>query len=218
MPRISRVVLEGYPHHITQRGVRSMDIFFSDEDRHYYIEQLRKNCEDHKVKINGYCLMTNHVHLILTPSKESSLGLCLRETHKAYTRRINFAQGVKGHLFQGRFFSCPLDEPYYITAMRYVERNPVKAKMVRLAWSYKWSSAAFHMGKVKNDPLIANRDDLLGTEDSWKETLQSNPKDTDYFLERTRTGRPCGSDAFIEIAEKLTGRDLFSKPAGRPKQ
>ena len=217
MARLARVVLENHPHHITQRGVRSMDIFNSDEDRIYYLDQLKKKCEEYDVEINGYCLMTNHVHLILTPLNEAGLAFAVGETHKFYSRFINFREGVRGHLFQGRFFSCALDEEYYLTAMRYIERNPVKAKMAKVPWTYRWSSAAFHAGLKKSDPVLELTDELLGTASQWKELLKGAPSDVDYFRKQTRTGRPCGGDEFIQMAERMTGRELAPRRAGRPK-
>ncbi len=218
MARIPCDVLENHSHHITQRGVRSMNIFFNDEDRHYYLEQLKEKCRENEVQINGNCLMTNHVHLILTPLYESGLSFAVGETHKAYSRRINFRTGTRGHLFQSRFFSCALDEQYYVTAMRYIERNPVKAVMTRVAWTYPWSSAAYHIGLKKNDYLIEDSDHMLGTKEQWKELLKSQPEEFKYFRERTRTGRPCGSEAFFKLAEKMTGRELIPRPAGRPRK
>jgi len=158
--------------------------------------------------------MTNHVHLILTPLNESCLSFAVGETHKAYSRRINFRTAVKGHLFQGRFYSCALDEQYYLTAMRYIERNPVKAGVTRVAWTYPWSSAAYHIGLKKNDYLIEDSDYMLGTKEQWKELLKSQPGQFKHFRERTRPGRPCGSEAFFKFAEKITDRELIPRPVG----
>ncbi len=101
--------------------------------------------------------------------------------------------------------------------MRYVERNPVKAGMTRVAWTYPWSIAAYHIGLRKNEYLIEGDDSILGTKEQWKELLKSHPEEVEYFRERTRTGRPCGSEAFLKLAEKMTGRELIPRPAGRPK-
>jgi putative transposase len=186
MARSSRVVLEGHPHHITQRVVRSMDIFYNDSDRHFYLDQLSEKCVEYKVKVNGYCLMSNHVHSILTPKHEHSLSLAIREIHKTYTRRTNSRRGVKGHLFQGRFFSCALDQAHYLTTMCYVERNPVKVKMVKNAWDYKWSSAKYHAGEEPSSLLVQNSDSLLGSHKEWKKELRREPADVNFFEERTR--------------------------------
>lgn len=161
---MARVVIPGVPHHVTQRGVRSMDVFFDDEDRRAYLRLLSEQAQMHGVRFLAYCLMTNHVHLIAVPKTQQSLARAIGEAHRRYTRRINFRQGVRGYLFQGRFFSCPLDEYYLLAATRYAERNPVRAKRVRRPWNWPWSSAAYHVGRRKTDPLVEDRD-LLGLVD-----------------------------------------------------
>jgi putative transposase len=130
MARIGRVVVPGVPHHITQRGVRSQDIFWGDADRTEYIQILKIQAGRYGIKIIGYCLMTNHVHLVAIPEEKGSFGDGIGEAHRLYTRAINFREGVRGHLFQERFFSCPLDQIHTIAALRYVERNPVRAGIV----------------------------------------------------------------------------------------
>src|SRR5690606_5977550 len=103
-------------------------------------------CEKHGARILGYCLMTNHVHLIATPAREDSLNLAIGRTHFIYTQYINRLHGRSGHLWQGRFLSCPMDDAHAVRGMCYVERNPVRAKMTRVPWTYRWSSAAAHTG------------------------------------------------------------------------
>ncbi len=144
MGRLARVVLPGVVHHITQRGVRSMDIFFEDEDRDVYIALLKDQSERVGLEFVGYCLMTNHIHLLLIPSQEDSLRRGIGEAHRLYTRHVNFREKTYGHLFQGRFYSCPLDTSHFLAAARYVERNPVRVKMCKQAKDYKWSSATYH--------------------------------------------------------------------------
>ena len=133
MARLARVGLPGVVHHVTQRGVRSMDIFFEDEDRKVYLSLLKEQGERVGVKFISYCLMTNHIHLLVIPLEADSLRKGIGEAHRLYTRYINFNVNTRGHLFQGRFFSCPLDTPHFLAAARYVERNPVRAKNGRLS-------------------------------------------------------------------------------------
>ncbi|MDP1605464.1 MAG: transposase [Rhodocyclaceae bacterium] len=130
MPRLSRTVFAGIPHHITQRGNRREDIFFVDEDREAYLTWLREYCELHEVEILAYCLMTNHIHLVAVPARDDGLQRVFKPLHMRYAQRINRAHGWKGHLWQGRFFSSPLDDAYLWAAVRYVERNPVRNKRV----------------------------------------------------------------------------------------
>jgi len=126
MLRLSRIVSPRVPHHVTQRGHRREDVFFSDDDRLAYIDWLKDYAEKHDVEILAYCLMTNHIHLIAVPGSEDGLEKMLKPLHMRYAQRINRERSWKGHLWQGRFFSSALDEDYLWAAVRYVERNPVR--------------------------------------------------------------------------------------------
>lgn len=214
MARLARVILPGYPHHITQRGNRRQDVFFKDEDYLYYLELLKQWCDEEQVEIWSYCLMTNHVHLIVTPDSSSHLSRAIAETHRRYTRMINFRENWRGYLWQGRFASFPMDETYLLKAAAYVELNPVKANMVSKPEDYRWSSVHAHLkGK---DPLgIVNAQKLIDLCGDWKEYLQQAVADTEVdFKKHSSTGRPLGDDSFIERAEKLLNRDLRKKKPG----
>jgi putative transposase len=217
MARIARVVLPGYPHHITQRGVRSIPVFFTDADRHEYLRLQREQGERFGVKFISYCLMTNHVHLVAIPKDEKALSRAVGEAHRLYTRRINFREKVRGYLFQGRFFSCPLDSGYLLAAVRYVERNPVRANIVKQAWDYKWSSAAYHVGTSKSDPLITNTP-LLDEIEDWRLFLSEKDIELDELRTKTRIGRPLGTSTFLQKAEEITQRILQPRKAGRPRK
>ena len=127
MARLARIVAPGLPHHITQRGNRCQPTFFCDEDYQYYLELMAQWCSAHQVEIWAYCLMPNHVHLIAVPQSADGLRRAIGEVHLRYTRMVSFREGWRGHLWQGRFASFVLDEPYLLTAARYVELNPVRA-------------------------------------------------------------------------------------------
>ena len=131
MARLARVVLPGYPHHITQRGNRRQDVFFTDRDYAHYLELLVEWCAHEGIEIWAYCLMTNHVHLIVKPKKRSNLGKAIGEVHRRYTQMINLRENWKGYLWQGRFASYPMDKGWLLKAAAYVELNPVKAGMVK---------------------------------------------------------------------------------------
>lgn len=216
MARISRVVLPGYPHHVTQRGVRSIDIFHDDDDRREYLHLLRQQGDRFGLRFLAYCLMSNHVHFVVVPDKVDSLARAIGEGHRLYTRMVNFREGTRGYLFQGRFFSCPLDENHLFACLRYVERNPVRViKGVKRAWDYKWSSARFHVGLADSDPLVSGHE-LLEPIDDWRQLLTKETDEIDFLREKTRTGRPCGSTAFEEKAELMTDRVLRQgKPGPR---
>ena len=147
-------MVPGLPHHITQRGVRRSDIFLEPEDRQVYGRLLVAACEQYSMTIQAYCWMTNHVHLIAVPTYETSLTFVMRDASGLYAVYFNSKYGFSGHLWQARFYSCVMDEDHVWSAIRYVERNPVRAKMVSEAENYPWSSAAAH-SLSQPDPLLA---------------------------------------------------------------
>jgi putative transposase len=191
-----------------------MKIFQGDDDRLEYLQLLRQQGDRFGLRFLSYCLMDNHVHLVAVPEKEDSLARAIGEGHRLYTRMVNFRQGVKGYLFQGRFFSCPLDEDYLYACVRYVERNPVRViKGIKYAWDYKWSSARYHVGLSQNDPLVGDKD-MLEEIDNWRYFLSADNDDIDFLRAQTRSGRPCGNETFYKKAEILTGRTLRPQKPG----
>ncbi|MGB2823526.1 MAG: transposase, partial [Phycisphaerae bacterium] len=152
MARLARVVAPGYPHHVMQRGNRRQKTFFSVGDYSAYLELLAEWCGKCGVEVWAYCLMPNHVHLVVVPATADGLRRGIGEAHRRYTRRINFRKGWRGHLWQGRFASFVMDEDYLLEAVRYIEMNPVRAGLAATADAWRWSSAAAH---------VAGRDDVL---------------------------------------------------------
>lgn len=217
MARLPRVVLPGVPHHVTQRGVRSMSVFWSDGDRVRYLHLMREQGLRFGLTYLAYCLMSNHVHLIAVPDQAESLARAIGEAHRRYTRGVNQREGVRGYLFQGRFSSCPLDERHLVAAVRYVERNPVRAGLVRCAWRYRWSSAPYHVGLRRTDPLV-EADDRFGWTEAWREQLRHDPDEIGLLRKHVRTGRPCGDRGFVEDAEHMTARRLRPLARGRPRK
>ena len=221
MPRLARTVSARVPHHITQRGNRREPVFFTDEDRTAYLDWLKEYAERSEVDILAYCLMTNHIHLIAVPASEESLHSLLKPLHMRYAQRINRAKGWKGHLWQGRFFSSALDDAYLWAAIRYVERNPVRARIVRKAENYRWSSAAGHCGLI-DDPVLTRKAtwkrQFAGIGD-WSAWLAEGdePQEMEVLRRNVEKGLPCSAPKFIQMLEKLTGRDLQYRPPGRPK-
>jgi putative transposase len=216
--RLSRIVVPGYPHHVTQRGVRSMDVLHEESDRREYVGMLGEEIARHGVSVLVRCLMTGHVHFVAVPHREDSLARGVGRAHWRYTRMKNFAPGVRGYLLQGRFNSCALDESHLVAAARYVEQNPVRAGMTKVPWDYPWSSARFHMGITEHDPLVTDRA-LLGRVEDWERLLLSfddGPLST--LRKLTRTGRPAGDAAFVSRIEKITGRDLSKGKLGMPRK
>ena len=207
------------PHHVTQRGNRRCIVFKDDVDRRSYLAMLMEYVQRHGLAIQAYCLMTNHVHFVAVPRQAYSLGLVFRDTNRAYAARFNYRQGESGHLWQGRFYSTVLDEGHFWAAVRYVERNPVRAKMVQHAWEYPWSSAGAHCG-LRADPLLSGELEKLCPAADWREFLMDEDELAVKLLrQRTRTGRPCGDDSFLEQLESRLGRLLRrQKPGPKPKE
>jgi len=221
MPRTARVVIPGCAHHVTQRGNNRQDVFFVDDDRRVFLELLGKACGRFGLTVQAYCLMTNHLHLVATPSRPHSLAETMKWVNQLYAQYVNRLQGRSGHLWQNRFFSCALDEQHFWTAMAYVERNPVRAGLVRRAWRWPWSSAAAHVGQAKDSTTLLRLSARQKGVDppQWKEAL-SRPQD-EQLVKRLRLwtsrGRPLGSDAFIAKLETLLGRRLRALARGRPR-
>ena len=218
MARLARVVLPDYPHHITQRGNRRQDVFFRDGDYLAYLSLLKEWCGKEGIDIWAYCLMTNHVHLVVKPRKGSNLSRAIGETHRRYTRMINFRENWRGYLWQGRFASYPMDELWLLRAVAYVELNPVKAGRVERAWDYPWSSVHAHLsGRDESD--IVEIGPLLSLVGDWRAYLEEmRPQDLPDIERHERTGRPLGDDSFVKLAERLLGRSDLRKKKPGPKQ
>lgn len=222
MPRIARVVGVGYPHHITQRGNYSQDVFLDDKDREIYVKWINEYSDKYGVSLLGDCLMPNHVHFIGIPAKEDSLAKTFNATHMRYAQYFNEKIGTKGHLWQGRFYSCVLEENHLIAAAKYIERNPVRAKLVNKPWEWKWSSASVHIGT--NDVQIIKLKDLFRIIDMpqevWKSFIDTddNGKEVECIKKFTLTGWPLGNEEFIKKLEQKVGKRLQALPIGRPKK
>ena len=221
MPRRARVVIPGVYHHATQRGNDRQDVFFTDDDRQAYLAQLGRQCRKHRLQVHGYCLMTNHVHLIVIPEELTSLANALGRAHWQYAQIINELHGRSGHLWTGRFYSFPLDRPHFIRAMRYVERNPVRAGIVKRAWEYPWSSAPAHLGEPDASGLLrlAEWEEARADLD-WRDVLTEpmDERELKRYRRHLSTGRPLGSDRFIAKLETVLGRRLRPLRPGRPRK
>jgi putative transposase len=218
MARIPRVVVPSFPHHVTQRGNRRQKTFFGTEDYLYYIDLLSEFSKFAETEIWAYCLMPNHVHLVMVPSHEDGLRAALGEAHRRYTRHVNFRHGWWGHLWQERFHSFLMDEKYLLAAVRYVEMNPVSAGLCESPRDWRFSSARAHL-EGKDDTLVRVRPMLERVAD-WRAYLagSTNRDDTEQIRKHTRTGRPLGTAEFIHKIESLTGETLAPKrPGPKPK-
>jgi putative transposase len=221
MARAARVTVTGCPHHVTQRGNNRQDVFFVDDDRRVFLDLLAEATERFAVTVDGYCLMTNHIHLVATPRTSEGLAAAMKRTNQLYAQYINRLHGRSGHLWQDRFFSCALDEEHFWAALAYVERNPVRARLVRKAWLWPWSSAAAHVGEGPAGELL----DMAVwrkriSPAAWRERLTEREDDEAVAHLRlwTSRGRPLGSDRFVARLETLLGRRLRPLACGRPRK
>ena len=190
MARMARVVVPGYPHHVTQRGNRRQSTFFGNDDYRAYLELMAEWCSRCGVEVWAYCLLPNHTHLIAVPVSEEGLRRAIGEAHRRYTRRINFRKKWSGHLWQGRFGSFVMDGPYLLNCARYVERNPVRAGLCDRPAEYPWSSAKAHLdGK---DDILVRVKPLLDMLPHWSAHLAVEPdaETVQRFKRHEGTGRP----------------------------
>ncbi len=217
MARIARIIVPDIPHHITQRGNRRQQTFFGDDDYREYITLMAQWCSKYQVKIWAWCLMPNHVHLIAVPKSEEGLARAIGEAHRRYTRMVNGREGWKGHLWQERFASYPMDEKHLLAAARYIEMNPVAAGLVESPGDYPWSSARAHLTS-ETDGLTAIKP-LLGRVPEWSEFLTLSEEEELVILKKhEKTGRPLGKDTFIATLEKRLQRVLQPQKRGpKPK-
>jgi len=220
MPRIARILSDNHPCHITQRGNNRQDVFLDDEDRKAYINILKALTQKYSVHVLGYCLMTNHVHLIVIPETAATLAKAIGGTHFRYTQYFNRKYERSGHLWQNRFYSAILEDNHLIAAMRYIKRNPLRIAEAKKAEDYPWSSARAHISRTDSDCLI-NMDlwkQLIDTED-WRRVLRTpeEEKEFDGLRRHTMTGRPYGTERFLRKLEQNLERRVRALPVGRPK-
>jgi putative transposase len=213
MGRLARVVIPGLPHHVTQRGNGRARTFFGDEDYALYRDLLASHCRAAEVDIWAWCLMPNHVHLVLVPSDPDGLRRALSRVHRAYAGVIQARRKRTGHFWQGRFGAAAMDEAYLAAALRYISLNPVRARLVARAQGWRWSSTRAHL-RGRDDGLTALKPvrEIIA---DFAGLLASAPEQDlfDSLRAAESIGRPLGSDRFLARIERQTGRVL--KPGKR---
>lgn len=198
MPRLARIVVPDVPHHVTQRGNRRERVFFSPDDYRLYRKMLAQAAVAAGTEVWAYCLMPNHVHLILVPSHADGLRATLAEAHRRYTRFVNDREGWSRHLWQGRFGSVPMDEDHLESAVRYVSLNPVRAGLVKAARDWPWSSVRAHLAGA-DDGVVAVRPVL----DRWPDfasmiQVEASGIEMNALRKAETSGRPLGSKGWVE--------------------
>jgi len=201
MPRRPRVAAVDVPHHITQRGNNRQTVFRTDADRHFYLDLLRRKCDQHGLAVLGWCLMQNHVHIVAVPAHLDSMAKALGQTHHTYALRFNRLRRTTGHFWQNRFYSCPVGPSHLIEALAYTDLNPVRTRLADEPGAYPWSSAQAHI--THSDPIglldVWRWSDIDRTRD-WAEVLAARPAGRSFerrLQTALRHGRPFGDDAFI---------------------
>ncbi len=216
MARLARIIIPDVPHHVTQRGNRREPIFFEDGDQEIYRDLLAEQACKYGVEVWAYCLMPNHVHLIIVPRDGAGLGRAMGETQRRYTHFVNARARWSGHLFQSRFASVAMDDGHLIAAARYVSLNPVRARLVSRADDWRWSSVRAHLSG-RDDELVIVKP-LLDRVGDFSMLLRSDGDDEARFAALRNsegTGRPLGNADFIAGLERILGRPIARRAPGR---
>jgi len=220
MTRFARVVAQGLPHHVTQRGNARQFLLDREADRKVYMELLWQGLDFHPLELLGYCLMSNHVHLLIIPAKADAMGRALKDVHGRYAAYWNATRHSTGHVWQGRFYSCPLDEPHLWQALRYIELNPVRAGLVGDAERWEWSSARVHCGLATDLHLTTGLWQARWSVAEWRGYLAGGESEAGLAAIRqcTHSGRPLGETEFVRALEHQTNRSLTAQKLGRPRK
>jgi putative transposase len=227
MGRLPRTIDEGLVYHALNRGNNRADVFTDDADRSAFLEALARTRERYPFRLLGYCLMTNHFHLLLRPESGQSISRILQSLTVAHTWRYHKRRRTSGHVWQGRFKSPVIqDDAHLLVVLRYIEANPVRARMVTDPADYRWSSFQHH-GMGRDDPLLSSFsewEELGRTEPErrrrWRAKVRAVQEESELTAVRSslRSGRPLGGPDWTErIAERLK-IDLIPRPRGRPRK
>jgi len=225
MARSPRIALPGYPHHVIQRGNNRQAIFLSEEDYTVYLDCFRKAKEERPCRIYAYCLMTNHVHFLIAPSDSHGLSRLLQSVGRRYVQNFNWRHGRTGTLWEGRFRSSVVSmDDYLLACCRYIELNPVRAKMVSQARDYRWSSYRFH-GEGTKDALLDEDPSYLALGDtdfqrqqSYRQFIEAGNPEHELAIIRTsvQRGGVTADQSYIQGLSVRLSRQLELRPRGRP--
>jgi putative transposase len=224
MARLARVVVPGLPYHVTHRGNARQRGFVDATDRACYLAMLERYSRANGLEVLSWCLMTNHVHLLVVPSGTSSMAVAVGNAHGKYAQWFNAQHGLSGHLWANRYYSTALDCCHLWAAVRYVELNPVRAQMIGRAEDYLYCSAAFHCGRADNlnagfGGLVSSNSPFPGEvgQSGWSDWLHQGLEQAtlEKLRKNTMTGRPSGSDEFVSQMERELKRILRPQPSGR---
>lgn len=214
MARLARIVIPHLPHHVTQRGNGRSQTFFSDDDYRLYLDLLGKHCTAAEVGIWAWVLMPNHVHLILVPQDADGIRRALSKVHRTYAGHIHRRMQRSGHFWQGRFGCVPMDETHLAAALRYVAFNPVRARLVKRAVDWRWSSVHDQLSRRRRGTIT----DTAPVRERYPDFAALIEAGEDEELSMAlrgaeSIGRPLGPATFVKELERQTGRIL--RPAKR---
>ena len=215
MARLARILVPGSPHHVTARGNRREPIFFEDGDQEIYLDMLAEQMRLARVSVWAYCLMPNHVHLILTPEDEAGMGRAMGAARRRWANFVNARGRWRGHLFEGRYKSSVMDEAHLMAAVRYVALNPVRARLVAKAEDWPWSSVRAHLAG-RDDGLVSVAP-VLERYGDFAELMRTDADDPAFAAIRASeaTGRPLATAEFIAGLERILRRPIARRAPGR---
>jgi len=222
LSRIARVVVPGLPYDLTHRGNRRAQVFVDDEDREVYLALVGEYARKHGLELWAYCLMTNHVHWLVVPHQEDSMALGVGTSHMRYSRWLNRKMGWSGHLWANRYHSTCLDGEHLWNAIRYIEQNPLRARMIDSAAEYPWSSTRGHAQLQVPSGLLSADDPFPGHVGAgdWVGWVNAglDERQAGLLRKNTLSGRPTGSEQFVADLERRLGRILQEPRMGRPRR
>jgi len=219
MARQARIVLTNNFHHIYQRADNGAPLFFEKEDYATYLNIIQEQADNYGLKIYSYCLLPTQIHLLIKPQEKENLARGIGETNRQYTRHINEKYKLEGNLFQNRFFSYVVDEQHALRAARFIEILPLTARITDKAQNFLWSSARYRIKLMKHDFLqdFQNFHMAQNWEDYLSRPIEISEMET--IQRHLQTGRPRGSNMFLDNIEQEIGRTVRPKKRGRkPKQ
>ena len=220
MPRIARAVAVDFPHHIIQRGNNRQKVFFAIDTRKKYLALVKEYALQWDASVLAYCLMTNHIHILIKPHQDDSLAKMMQGVSQGYAKYINRRYKRTGRLWESRYYSCVVDEESYLWPVaRYIEKNPKRAGLVKQEEDYPYSSARSHVLDVPDEVLS---EQLFDKEErnGYIEFLKTEPTDKEIanIKKATKVGRPLGDENFIIKIGKLLGRHFLKTAPAKPRK
>lgn len=225
MARLPRFFVEGQPHHVIQRGNNRASVFAFEDDYAFFLNCLGEAATRHGASIHAYVLMTNHVHLLVTPTTRQSLPETMQSVGRLYVQRFNRARKRTGTLWEGRYRGTLVDsERYFLTCMRYIELNPVRAGLVARPEDYRWSSYQANALGSSNALVLPHQtyrelgDSKDARESAYRQLFRQklSEADIDTIRQSTNAAWALGTERFRARVEAAGGRRAAPLPIGRP--